>query len=109
MAKMRRWHLHLVVALVCPVALASAKASPTDPPQTQTVSGKDSSRKSAVDVIYDENKDESNVGFTDLQIYSHAHVSITLNLGCSYEGRIPSDPGQCFVSLTSRSASQQYP
>jgi hypothetical protein len=69
---------------------------------------KQDAQPGVVAVSYDETKDKSNVGFVDLKVFADSEVSITLNLGCGYKGRKPVDPGQCFVSLTARSRSQQF-
>jgi len=61
------------------------------------------------DIFYNEVKGETNVGFSELQIYKTDGTSISLSLGCSYKGRVRSDPGQCFVGLTSRSPNQEFP
>jgi hypothetical protein len=60
-------------------------------------------------VSYNEAKDETNVGFSNLRIFGSGDTIIALSLGCSYKGRERAEPDQCFVGLTSRSPHQQFP
>ena len=106
----KRRVMFLLVALVGPIALAHADAPPAAQklPETRPAV-EDHTLKSIAEITYDEKKGKSNIGFSGLEVFRQGAVSIVLNLGCSYKGRIPSDPGQCFVSLTSRSPGEQYP